>query len=374
MAANPACQVKEGAGSFVNTPGGVDVAANASLSIRLADTTNVDQWQLEVFGTDELSTPPSLTNVNPTTHVVATPSSVVTLTFPNATGRALGFRSVVKSGTEFTNTSFAVFSLIDGKRVGFVGEIREGSADFGWATKLNPLIRSNGGLPALPGTQYSVLMEDPVGTMTWQRLDEDMILPSFQATLALSGNVLRELGESVATPGFTATQTTAPTSLILTDTEGTAPKNVTSTPTSFTSNGTFMKSVYGQTVTFTLTATRGTVVRTPTATLTWVQKVFWGTSASAGPYNEAFIEGLAANALATSRARTFTVTAGASEKIYYAFRSAYGTPTFIVGGFEGGFELIASAVAVTNANGITENYDVWRSVQPNLGNTTVTVT
>ena len=100
---------------------------------------------------------------------------------------------------------------------------------------------------------------------------------------------------------------------------------------------------------------------------------YWGVGPD-GLSSEADIEGLANSALASSRGRTFTVTAGSGEHIYYAFPSSYGTPTFFVGGFEGGFELEASAVSVTNVNGVTQNYDLWKSTNANLGTTTVQVT
>jgi hypothetical protein len=42
-------------------------------------------------------------------------------------------------------TTFGLYTLTTfGTRVGFVTETREGSVDFGWATKVNPLIRSGG--------------------------------------------------------------------------------------------------------------------------------------------------------------------------------------------------------------------------------------
>lgn len=75
-----------------------------------------------------------------------------------------------------------------------------------------------------------------------------------------------------------------------------------------------------------------------------------------------------------SRAKTFTVTAGAGEYIYYICRSDLGTPSFKVGGFSGGFQLVAGTVSWTNARGKTENYQVWRSTNAALGTTIVEVT
>ena len=143
-AVSPLVLVQEGAGPFNDPTGGLDVAASASLSIKLANVAGVVDWFLQVLGTDELSTTPTLTDVDGS-NKVTTPGTVVTLTFPNATGRAVGFQSTVTGTGGPVTTVFGTYSLINATRVGFVGETREGNDDFGWATKLNPLIRAASG-------------------------------------------------------------------------------------------------------------------------------------------------------------------------------------------------------------------------------------
>ena len=76
--------------------------------------------------------------------------------------------------------------------------------------------------------------------------------------------------------------------------------------------------------------------------------------------------------LATSRTKTFTVDAGEGQRIYYAFPHSWGTPTFFVGGFEGGFSLLKTFNHV-NASGATVSYDVYASTNAGLGSTTVEV-
>lgn len=76
--------------------------------------------------------------------------------------------------------------------------------------------------------------------------------------------------------------------------------------------------------------------------------------------------------LATSRAKTFAVNAGDGQHIYYAFPHSWGTPTFFVGGFEGGFDLLKTFDHV-NASGATVSYDVYMSTNAGLGDTTVEV-
>lgn len=77
-------------------------------------------------------------------------------------------------------------------------------------------------------------------------------------------------------------------------------------------------------------------------------------------------------ALSDARGRSFTVTCIADYRIAYAIPSRLGTPTFKVGGFEGGFHK-AATIDFTNASGYTESYDIWLSSNTGLGATTVEV-
>lgn len=146
MPLNPLCLVQDGVGPFVPTINGVDVTPSNTISIKLLDSSSVVAWFLEVIGTDELSTTPTLTGVNNLTHLVTSPTTVVTFPFPPATGRAVGFKSTVTGVGGPLEVSFGTYSLTTfATRVGFVTETREGDTGFGWATKLNPLIRTAGG-------------------------------------------------------------------------------------------------------------------------------------------------------------------------------------------------------------------------------------
>lgn len=146
MPLSPVCLVQDGVGPFVSTTGGVDVSPSNTISIKLQDSSVVVEWYLEVVGTDELSAFPTLTNVNSLTHLVTSPATTVTFTFPAGTGRAVGFKSTVTGTGGPLEVTFGTYSLTAfSTRVGFVTETREGDVDFGWATKLNPLIRSAGG-------------------------------------------------------------------------------------------------------------------------------------------------------------------------------------------------------------------------------------
>ena len=76
--------------------------------------------------------------------------------------------------------------------------------------------------------------------------------------------------------------------------------------------------------------------------------------------------------LTNSRSGNFTVNCGAGQYIYFAMPIRFGTPTFSVGGFSGGFVRVA-AFDFTNSFGYTEPYEIWKSENSDLGNTTVVV-
>jgi len=143
MPISPNCLVSDNGGPFLATPGGVDVGASDTIQIELTTPSGVSSWYLTVFGTDELTTPPVLTNVNPTTGQVVSPTSIVSFTYPGIPlGRAIIFQSTVLAGANQAQTTFGIYSLnANGNRVGAVGETREGSSNFGWTQLLNPALR-----------------------------------------------------------------------------------------------------------------------------------------------------------------------------------------------------------------------------------------
>lgn len=229
-----------------------------------------------------------------------------------------------------------------------------------------------GFVPHTSNVQFAALIENPAGVPVFSPIKQSMIAPNFACVIA-GGGVL-EVGHGVVHPAFTASYVGGSVaSAILTDTDGNTPQNVTSTPTSFSSVNTYVKTVNNDGVTFTLSCT-ATDSETDTSQVSyvWQPLVFWGVAA-AGTYNEAFIEALTNSALAGSRSRSFTLNPGATEYIFYGFPTSYGTPTFTVGGFSGGFSLAATA-NVVNGYGVTENYSLYKSDNPNLGSTTVVVT
>lgn len=196
------------------------------------------------------------------------------------------------------------------------------------------------------------------------------VLTAFDITaFGLTGATLVLAGASVVNPAFTAAYNQSATAVQLTDTEGN--NDVIALPgTAFISPHTFTKTAYGASVSFTNSATgpTGTGSDTAGAGISWGQNVFYGDVVDPGVYNNAFITGLTAS-LKLAPAGTYAYNASALESCFFCTRTAFGlTPAnFTVGGFPFACSKVASAVAVTNANGVVENYDVFRSDNVGLG-------
>lgn len=198
-------------------------------------------------------------------------------------------------------------------------------------------------------------------------------LPTENVVLSHSPGLV-QAGASVVNPAFTATYSVTPITAILTDTESHT-DDVTSTPTAFVSPHTFTKSVYGQSVTYTVNATSADGGGSGATSITWAQKVWWGAVIDPGTYNSAFINALSNSNLQLGANGTFAVNATGGKSTFFAARTAFGLTAldFFVGAFPFAISKVGSAIAYTNSNGVTENYDVWRSDNADLGTFSFTV-
>lgn len=109
-----------------------------------------------------------------------------------------------------------------------------------------------------------------------------------------------------------------------------------------------------------------------TLNITFQPRAYWGVAQNKEIYDSADILALSGSALTSTRTRNINVNAGEGEHIIYAIPSNFGTPTFKINGFEGGFVKVGT-INFTNASGYSQNYDVYKSVNPNLGSTQVVV-
>lgn len=110
---------------------------------------------------------------------------------------------------------------------------------------------------------------------------------------------------------------------------------------------------------------------TRTTGISFLNGVYYGAAAAPSAIDSGFIRGLA-KTLRGTKLSSFTVNAGAGQYIFYCVPKRFGTCSFTVGGFDGGFDL-AATVSFTNGSGYTEDYYVYRSTNAGLGNTTVGV-
>jgi hypothetical protein len=183
-----------------------------------------------------------------------------------------------------------------------------------------------------------------------------------------------EIGEETIEPEFIAFYNLNPLSVKLSDSFTGSIKDVTSTPLAFNSDQTFSKNVPNQSVVFNLLANDGCIVASRSVTMSWLPRVYIGvnTGVGAGNGTDTLVLGLAQQPLQATRAGTYEVSPGLGQKIFYAAPSSYGTPTFQIGSFPGGFFLVGT-VAVTNGFGVTINYDIYESSNASLGPVTLQV-
>jgi hypothetical protein len=112
------------------------------------------------------------------------------------------------------------------------------------------------------------------------------------------------------------------------------------------------------------------VAKTSILNLSFLNKIYYG-KAVVGTVNSAFVLALTGE-LKSNRTKSFSLTTGASEYIWFASPVAYGLPSFKTNGFNGGFDL-NTTFSFTNASGHAESYYVFRSTNENLGLTAVDV-
>lgn len=178
-------------------------------------------------------------------------------------------------------------------------------------------------------------------------------------TSKVDGSNIVEMGRTITAAALSWSINKTPAKLTLDGAEIAA--------TDRSANATGFSATHNANKTWTLEATdeRGAVSK-KTAALTFLNGVYYGAAAVPSAYNSAFILGLTKKKLASSKSGSIDVTAGAGQYIYYCYPARFGTASFVVGGFSGGFELVAT-IPFTNASGYTENYYVYKSEQAGLG-------
>ena len=107
-----------------------------------------------------------------------------------------------------------------------------------------------------------------------------------------------------------------------------------------------------------------------TTAINFVNGVYYGVLEDGQAIDSAAVLGLTRE-LQSEKGITFTANAGENQRLAYALPSRYGTPKFVIGGFE--YEWTKTTISFTNSSGYTEQYDIWRHGQLGGGNLTVSV-
>lgn len=136
-------------------------------------------------------------------------------------------------------------------------------------------------------------------------------------------------------------------------------------------SGNINQSIPNQTSNFTvqLSGTDSVGTKTSSRSVNFLNRRYYGVATLPGTINSSFVTSLTAQ-LSESRNSTRTLSAGAGEYYWFAFPVTSGSVSFNVGGFDTTF--VQSTVSVTNSAGFTEDYNVYRSPNPNQGTITIT--
>lgn len=246
--------------------------------------------------------------------------------------------------------SNGIYFLSDTQSI-YKGNVKYGSKDVPIATDRNAGI-------VKPGSDFDITADGTISL--YHKID----ITSFTNNV----NVV-EKGSSIAKVTLRWSMNKTPSSLSLV--KGADSYNVAATAVSADLT---LTSHLTSNATFTLTATDARGARdVATTSISFLNGKYYGigTVTDANSINDTFVRGLT-KVLASGRTGDFSVTANSGQYIYFAIPTTFGTPAFFVGGFEGGFGLLRS-FSYTNSLGYTEAYNVYRSTNANLGNTTVTV-
>lgn len=133
---------------------------------------------------------------------------------------------------------------------------------------------------------------------------------------------------------------------------------------------------YNSNITYTNTVTTSDgKAASATTSFTFLPKRYWGRTANtAANSTEILASAGGSSVLSSSKAGTFTITASGSNRVFYAYPSNLGDLTSInIGGLESLSSFTKTVVALTNASGYTQNYNIYTSNNETSGNVTATI-
>ena len=125
--------------------------------------------------------------------------------------------------------------------------------------------------------------------------------------------------------------------------------------------------------TFTLTIGDGQNTTSKNISISFRNKIYYGSSAIPSNFNSAFILGLSNKQFATGKSGSFDITVGSNEYGFIAFPSSFGTLSSVkIGGFDTDV-ISCGTISFTNASGGTTNYNIYRTGRHSLGAITMVI-
>lgn len=252
---------------------------------------------------------------------------------------------------------------------------------------------SVGGAPI--GTTFNGTVQDALDKLLYPYVPQTNILTA--------SNASRQFGSSTAvTLSWDVIKNSDPITSITIDGDTVTPTGASQSGTkSTTATHSSTPSTVSVSQVFTFSTSDSTTTKSITATVSWVNKRYWGfmdlTTCSPSNPDLTLTPGNAAavgafitdtkikamtgagvgtgSELATSLSRTFANIDAAGKYLCFAWPTLFGTPTFVVGGFTNtAFTKVRSAVAFVNDFGFSGvNYDVWISNTAYNSPTTVVI-
>lgn len=124
--------------------------------------------------------------------------------------------------------------------------------------------------------------------------------------------------------------------------------------------------------TFTLNVSDGENSASASKTISFLNKVYWGSCAEPITYDSAFILGLSNSKLTSSKNGDYSFNAGSGEYAYFATPSSMKITSAWVNGFQSDLQEVIT-VSFTNASGYTSDYTITRFSNVGLGNFSASV-
>ena len=238
------------------------------------------------------------------------------------------------------------------------------------------LLKGDKGDPGPPGDASLVL---PIGSSdvvhngnernseNVRDLLDELLFTAISISSFSTSIVNYEIGTVLTSLGLNWTLSKSPTTQEITSGFLLTPPTLTTTQRSVTLSLNNANSNF----TISLTVSDGTVQVTANIDIRFLSTFYFGKSVIPSNINSAFLISLGKE-LRNNRNKTFSVNLGANEYAWLAFPTKFGTPSFTINGFNSSL-VLASTFLHTNEAGGQEDYFVYRTEFPNLGQTTIGV-